>query len=159
MTEQDESKTERTPAEEYECHCEMLESAEPDGRMTQKNRFGAYYVKKPHYFSTVCGSVVYRNGLDEAAQPKEVDYVFMGDIINRLGELEDKSEAADVVEIVRCRDCVHHSHNEVQRGRILAVPDVPKDYTCPYLCSHNPYLAMIPADDFFCAYGERRNAE
>lgn len=59
-----------------------------------------------------------------------------GDFCNISANMLRKIPAADVVEVVRCHECVHH---------------VGCGY---YFC--NMWCANCPDDsDFFCAYGER----
>lgn len=59
---------------------------------------------------------------------------------------------AGVVKPVRCKDCIHKPH---YKGRAVYADD-PSDFTCPYLCSADPWEAGVPDDDFFCADGERK---
>lgn len=46
--------------------------------------------------------------------------------------------AADVVQVVRCKDCIHHAYDEI--------------FSC-YWCEH-PGMAGEVKPDFYCAYGE-----
>lgn len=48
--------------------------------------------------------------------------------------------AADVVEVVRCKDCIYY--------------EIGKDYE-PY-CNHVTHGIPYPKDDDFCSYGERK---
>lgn len=64
--------------------------------------------------------------------------------------------AADVVEVVRCKDCIHrpsriHGAEDEREGLNLEFPD---DW-CPMQCEDGWYNRM-PRDDFFCGYGERK---
>lgn len=68
--------------------------------------------------------------------------------------------AADVVEVVRCRDCKHRpvvTDESHPYGFGLACPKegAYQDVTCPYLCDDGYYNRM-PADGWYCADGERR---
>lgn len=68
--------------------------------------------------------------------------------------------AADVVEVVRCRDCKHRpvvTDESHPYGFGLACPKegAYQDVTCPYLCDDGYYNRM-PADDWYCAEGKRR---
>ena len=61
---------------------------------------------------------------------------------------------ADVVEVVRCKDCIHrpsriHGAEDECEGLNLEFPD---DW-CPMQCEDGWYNKM-PRDDYFCAYGE-----
>lgn len=51
-----------------------------------------------------------------------------------------KAPAADVVPVVRCRDC-KYSYEDIS-GRC---------------CSHGPCKDWVVLDDFFCSLGERRD--
>ena len=62
-------------------------------------------------------------------------------------------------ELVLCKDC---KHGPVRFGSCVEGPlkdnargDWDKDYTCPFLCD-DIYYSRIPADDFYCAYGEKK---
>lgn len=61
---------------------------------------------------------------------------------------------AGYAELVRCRDCAHKPHDEGRK----AVADDPDDYTCPCLTG-DPWESGVPCDDFFCAYGEKKEQE
>jgi hypothetical protein len=62
--------------------------------------------------------------------------------------------AADVVEIVRCKDCKHYPLNPEQHTFRLKWPDC----VCPCQ-SADPYYSWVPKPDWFCKDGERRNDE
>lgn len=69
------------------------------------------------------------------------------DLINRI-------PTADVVEVVRCKDCVHrpsriYGAEDEREGLNLEFPD---DW-CPMQCEDGWYNRML-GDDFFCEYGE-----
>ena len=49
---------------------------------------------------------------------------------------------ADVVEVVRCKDCKYN-------------PDTNDDDQCPFVESDG-HVEHFPEDDFFCKYGERK---
>lgn len=74
--------------------------------------------------------------------------------------IEDASDA-DVVEVVRCHDCVHRP--EAAPGVMYGVDvEAPRDEegwhddTCPYLCG-DPWYNVMPHDDWFCHHGERKD--
>ena len=50
---------------------------------------------------------------------------------------------ADVVEVVRCKDCIHNHEHETPFGSKF------------HICNINN-LAFTQYADFYCAYGERR---
>lgn len=52
-------------------------------------------------------------------------------------DLEDV-EPADVVQVVRCKNCIHHAYDEIFGG---------------YWCEH-AFMAGEVKPDFYCAYGE-----
>ena len=63
--------------------------------------------------------------------------------------------AADVVEVVRCKDCIHRPFS-TEPGETSGFAVEAPDYICP---CHNPgdgYYSWVPNDDFFCANGERK---
>ena len=67
-----------------------------------------------------------------------------------------KIPAAYVVEVVRCKDCIHrpsriYGAGNDREGFNLEFPD---DW-CPMQCEDGWYNRM-PRDDFFCSYGERK---
>ena len=75
-------------------------------------------------------------------------------------EVVDSVPAADVVEVVRCKDCVHRpeASDGVTSGVRVEAPRDEEgwhDDTCPYLCG-DPWYNEIPNDDWFCHLGERK---
>lgn len=64
--------------------------------------------------------------------------------------------AADVVEVVRCKDCIHRPSviEGTTGGREWRRLEFP-DFWCPMQCEDSWYDTM-PSDDFFCKYGERK---
>ena len=66
--------------------------------------------------------------------------------------------AADVVEVVRCGECIHAPLPGDGEGSEIKWPehdDVWLDETCPYCCSDRWY-SIRPNPDWFCNKGERR---
>lgn len=69
--------------------------------------------------------------------------------------------AKELVEIVRCKDCVHRPNKngcgptieEQCEGLSIEV----EDNTCPCIC-YDYYYSYQPQDDWFCANGEEKNA-
>ena len=63
----------------------------------------------------------------------------------------------ELVEIVRCKNCIHRPIVDPDRLRGV---DPPKnimgwdDYTCPCLNEEDGWYSWNPGDDFFCKYGE-----
>ena len=56
-------------------------------------------------------------------------------------------------EVVRCKDCIHLPHYD-DEGKLQFPWDSPCPCTCP-----DSYYAWRPADDWFCANGERKEAQ
>lgn len=65
--------------------------------------------------------------------------------------------AADVVEVVRCRDCIYAPSGPESGGFALEWPydDWPEDNPCPCKCEDGWY-SHKPKPDFYCASGERK---
>lgn len=72
--------------------------------------------------------------------------------------LEDASHV-DVVEVVRCRDCIHAPlPGEVCYGLDIEWPKTEygnTDDTCPF-CIGDRWYCKRPEPDFFCGKGERK---
>lgn len=67
--------------------------------------------------------------------------------------------AADVVEVVRCKDCKHKPHTKEPDGDGYGFDiTADDDFTCPFLCDDGYYNRM-PSNDFYCGYGERKEQE
>ena len=67
-----------------------------------------------------------------------------------------QAPTADVVEVVRCKDCRYYptgTDNEEDQGFGLQWPfgDL---YKCPFMCDDGWY-SRKPRPDFFCANGEK----
>ena len=68
----------------------------------------------------------------------------------------DQFPSADVVEVVRCKDCRYYptgTDNEEDQGFGLQWP-FGELYKCPFMCDDGWY-SRKPKPDFFCANGER----
>ena len=65
--------------------------------------------------------------------------------------------AADVVEVVRCKDCIHAPLPGDCEGDMEwpKIDGIYEDCTCPHFCDDNWYSAR-PDPDGFCENGERR---
>lgn len=79
---------------------------------------------------------------------------------------------ADVVEVVRCKDCKHRPafRNDEDGDRYVEGPRYQEtlkngltvtleDTGCPCVNGLDSYFSYIPKDDWFCANGERRAEE
>lgn len=94
-------------------------------------------------------------------------YYLGDDILTRIslmqeGKLPKKKDVrpADVVEVVRCKDCVHRpivQDASMRYGFGITGPEEngDTDFTCPYLCS-DPYYNRMPKDDWYCSSGKKR---
>ena len=60
---------------------------------------------------------------------------------------------ADVVEVVRCKDCKHRPIDTQEEGNGFDY-DFPEEYGCPGYCDDGYYSQRFK-DDFYCACGER----
>ena len=61
--------------------------------------------------------------------------------------------SADVVEVVRCKDCKHRPIDTQEEGNGFDY-DFPEEYGCPGYCDDGYYSQRFN-DDFYCAWGER----
>lgn len=72
-------------------------------------------------------------------------------------EYINRMPTADVVEVVRCKDC---KHRPVYKDTEIHAPQDHRsgwsDWACPYLCS-DWYYNRMPKDNDFCSHGERRD--
>lgn len=59
----------------------------------------------------------------------------------------------NIVEVVRCRDCKYRPVGV--NNRYVHAPEDNMDI-CPWLCE-DCFYSEIPPDDFYCAYGERKD--
>lgn len=81
-------------------------------------------------------------------------------LVNDVRAVFDTAPAADAVEVVRCKDCVHRPEapNGATSGLDVEAPRDEEgwsDETCPYLCEDHWYNT-IPQDEWFCHHGERK---
>ena len=83
-----------------------------------------------------------------------------------------KTKCVDAVEVVRCKDCKHRpAFRYYDDGeRYVEGPRYPEtlkngytfmfeDETCPCVNGLDSYFSYVPKDDWFCADGERREAD
>ena len=85
------------------------------------------------------------NALKEKAEPEEVTgegIVYVQDI--------DEAPTVDSVEVVRCRDCIHHKLPAVLTQKY----GEPGTLTCHNW--HSPCNKRNVKQDDFCSYGERK---
>ena len=77
--------------------------------------------------------------------------------MNKHLEWLEHLPAADVVEVVRCKDCIHAPLPGDCEGNDMEWPKIDgiyKDCTCPHCCGDNRYSTR-PDPDGFCEKGER----
>ena len=60
--------------------------------------------------------------------------------------------AADVVPVVRCRECIHRPSGTGVNHNI----EFP-DRVCPCQCLGDPWYSWMPRDVWYCASGERKD--
>lgn len=83
--------------------------------------------------------------IDADALKETIHKNFMsGSQIVRLWDLIDKLDTIDAVPVVRCKDCKHYK-----------VEDGP----CPAENASDSYYSWIPDPNWFCADGEKVNAD
>lgn len=70
---------------------------------------------------------------------------------------------ANAVEVVRCNECIHRPYvvpakynSRGQCEKYSCVDSI--DDVCPYICDDRWYN-LVPKDNFFCAYGERKETD
>ncbi len=71
--------------------------------------------------------------------------------LTSLRELLEDTPAADVVEVVRCKDCVHCCISTDSKTNISI-------QKCGYV-GFNPVQSSQVSDDFYCGYGELKERE
>ena len=65
-----------------------------------------------------------------------------------------KEKTIDAVPVVRCKDCIHRPIGDPCEHDVQ--PSKENDYRCPCLCEDDYWYSWLPADDWFCANGERK---
>ena len=78
--------------------------------------------------------------------------------VDAMNALIDSIESADVVEVVRCKDC-KHKPNGYTDDDVLRYPNFPHEESnpCPCQVYEDKWYSWIPNDDFYCSFGERRS--
>ena len=72
---------------------------------------------------------------------------------DNLEQIINSIPAADVIEVVRCKDCKHRPIDTQEEGNGFDY-DFPEEYGCPGYCDDGYYSQRFK-DDFYCACGER----
>lgn len=70
-------------------------------------------------------------------KPREIPYLKAAEVLRSINEIH----AADVVEVVRCKDCKYHKDTSVK------------------MYAHCCLIGQTVSNDDFCSYGERRDRE
>ena len=88
-------------------------------------------------------TILYKTGVEKQG--------VWGDVIN-------KTPTADVVEVVRCKDC-KHKPNGYTDDDVLRYPNFPHEENnpCPCQVYEDKWYSWIPNDDFYCSEGERKD--
>lgn len=90
---------------------------------------------------------------------EEVTETFFGSVEPKIVEIHKSltDEMIAQVEkepgIVRCRDC---KHRPLEKDDPNFWEWFGKDCKCPWFCADTFYMC-VPPEDFFCAYGERKD--
>lgn len=71
-----------------------------------------------------------------------------------LSGVIENEPTVDAVPVVRCKDCIHRPVGDPDEHDVE--PSKENDYKCPCLCEDDNWYSWIPADDWFCANGEKR---
>lgn len=82
-------------------------------------------------------------------------YGDLGGAVSGCIKLLDQQPAADVVPIVRCKDCKYKptAPDGITYGLQVEFPDKWSN-RCPCLCEDGWY-SWVPDDNFFCGYGAK----
>lgn len=98
----------------------------------------------PKYFNVENAISIFEILADKCADDKAFEQA--------ISVLKDVTPA-DVVEVIRCKDCKHRPVDTVGNGDGFDI-EFP-DYVCP--CQvEDPYYSWVPKDDWFCPDGERK---
>lgn len=74
------------------------------------------------------------------------------DQIDDAAEALQLVPAAAVVEVVRCKDCIHRPSGTGVNHHV----EFP-DKVCPCQCLEDPWYSWMPPDDWYCADGKRKD--
>lgn len=66
--------------------------------------------------------------------------------------------AADVVEVVRCKDCKHRPYS-TEPGKTYGLTIEAPDGRCPCYNEDDGWYSWVPDNEFFCSYGERKEVQ
>lgn len=65
---------------------------------------------------------------------------------------------ADMVEVVRCKDCKHRPYS-TEPGKTYGLTIEAPDGRCPCYNEDDGWYSWVPDNEFFCFYGERKEGE
>lgn len=65
---------------------------------------------------------------------------------------------AEMVPVVRCKDCKHRPHLENENGSDYGF-NVIGDETCPCVNNDDGWYSWMPKDNFYCGFGERKGGD
>lgn len=83
---------------------------------------------------------------------------FVLDMVNGEVPAEWKIPAADVVEVVRCKDCKHRPYS-TESGKTYGLTIEAPDGRCPCYNEDDGWYSWVPDNEFFCFYGERKEGK
>lgn len=73
------------------------------------------------------------------------------ELVNIAGMTADAIKNGKLVWVVRCKDCKHRPTKD-----IVGLLDFPDNDVCPCQNSDDSWYSWYPADNWFCANGERK---
>lgn len=77
-----------------------------------------------------------------------------------IDAIMDCAPTADAVEVVRCKDCVYKPYVvDVFHASYGDIPRLESNGKCPCINADDYFYSHMPDDDWFCANGERREAD
>jgi len=86
--------------------------------------------------------------------PAELDAV----AVQRCIEAIHSVPAADVVKVVRCKDCKHRPYS-TEPGKTYGLTIEAPDGRCPCYNEDDGWYSWVPDNEFFCFYGERKEGK
>lgn len=73
-------------------------------------------------------------------------------------KLINQFPAADVVEVVRCKDCKHRPY-PTEPGKTYGLTIEAPDGRCPCYNEDDGWYSWVPDNEFFCFYGEHKEGK
>ena len=109
------------------------------------------------YFCSECKRTIVCDSLDMEKVLLDYPYCHCGAKMEEMSDKE-KNEMRELVEIVRCKNCVHRPVNDEEDPHGV-MPRNRGDYTCPCLNSDDYWYSWYPSDEWYCAEGEAKGEE